>query len=270
MRDRKNTVDTRVRRTVVLAGLASIVLTGPAIGREPDIHPASYRLIYWNDWHAGIRDLEFQEARPSNIAWMTDPMVVGRHAIRVQLRRGENFTRLVNALPRAEFLLPRDIVLAPGQEYLIRWRTYLPSDFMFDQQQMEIITQIHQSGLTGAPPFMLTLLGEEYAFSVRGGVDTVHGTGGRMCCAAADQGKWVQWALQYAPDASGRQAVTHLWKDGVSVFDGSGRPNAYSGDVHAYLKFGVYKPDWLKLPSDIESVTLYFGEVSIGTKREAR
>lgn len=270
MIDREKSVNMCARRAMVLAGLASIVLTGSAIGHEPDIRPTSYRLIYWNDWQAGIGDLEFQKAQRSDIVWIRDPLVVGRHAIRVQLRRGENFTRLVNTLPRAEFLLPRDIVLAPGQEYLIQWRTYLPSDFVFDRQQMEIITQIHQSGLTGSPPFMLTLLGQEYAFSVRGGVDTAHGFGARLCCVGADLGNWVEWALQYVPDASGRQAVTHLWKDGVSVFDGSGRPNAYPGDMYAYVKFGVYKPDWLKSPSDIDSVTLYFGEVSVAMKEEGR
>lgn len=88
---------------------------------------------------------------------------------------------------------------------------------------------------------------------------------------------WSDWrtgigdpGFQKAPDASGRQAVTHLWKDGVSVFDGSGRPNAYPGDMYAYLKFGVYTPDWLKSPSDIDAVTLYFGEVSVGMKEEGR
>ncbi|WP_244139787.1 heparin lyase I family protein [Burkholderia stabilis] len=270
MLDRKKNPDMRARWIVVLAGLALIALTARAFGHSPDNRSESYVSIYSNDWRAGIGDLKLQEARRSDIAWVADPVVPSRRAIGVRLHRNEDFTRLVNGLPRAEFLLPSSVVLVSGHEYLIRWRTYLPSDFVFDRQQMEIIMQIHQSGLTGAPPFMLTLYGEEYAFSVRGGVDTAHGFGGRFCCATTDRGKWVEWTLQYAPDASGRQAVTHLWRDGVSVFEGSGRPNAYPGDEDAYLKFGVYKPEWLKSPSDVDFISLYFGDVSVDVKKENR
>ncbi|MGN7979842.1 heparin lyase I family protein [Burkholderia sp. 22313] len=235
-----------------------------------EVHVESYRPIYTNDWRSGIGDIEIQAVRPSDVMLAADPADPARRSIRVHIQKSENFTNLINGSPRAEFTLPRDVVFSPGHDYLILWRTYLPRDFALDGQQMEIITQIHQSGLTGSPPFMLTLLGNEYTFSVRGGTNTAHGFGGRLCCASDDRGKWVDWALQYTPDASGEHAITRLWKNGTSVFEGSGKPNAYPGDVRAYLKFGVYKPDWQKEPSDIDAITLYFGKVVIGDRKSRR
>ncbi|EDT41383.1 conserved hypothetical protein [Burkholderia ambifaria MEX-5] len=258
------------RRALVAAciGMAAATdATAAASDLTKSVHVESYRPIYTNDWRSGIGDLEFQEARRSDITLVADPADPARRSIRVQIQKSENFANLINGLPRAEFTLPRDVVFSPGHDYLIWWRTYLPRDFAFDRQQMEIITQIHQSGLTGSPPFMLTLLGNEYTFSVRGGTNTVHGYGGSLCCASDDRGKWVDWVLQYTPDASGEHAITHLWKNGTSVFEGSGKPNAYPGDVNAYLKFGVYKPGWQTDPSDIDAITLYFGKVAVGDRK---
>ncbi|KER74449.1 hypothetical protein HR51_05120 [Burkholderia cepacia] len=222
--------------------------------------------MYASDWRDGVSDLSMQDARPLDIQWVADPVSPDKRAIRVQLRRDEDFSDVVNGAPRAEFVLPRHVVLAPGKEYLIRWRTYLPADFEFDGRQMEIIAQIHQGARRGPPPFMLTLLGDAYELSVRGGNNTNHGVGVRICCAAADRGRWVEWMLRYEPDASGRDAATRMWKDGVRVFDAAGRPNAYPDDETAYLKFGVYKPDWQKAPSDIERITLYFSDVRVGER----
>ncbi|MGR3906106.1 heparin lyase I family protein [Burkholderia sp. SR8] len=244
--------------------------TAAASDFTKSVHVESYRPIYTNDWQSGIDDIEIQAVRRSDVMSAADPANSARRSIRVQVQRSENFTYLINGSPRAEFTLPRDVVFSPGHDYLIWWRTYLPRDFAFDHQQMEIITQIHQSGLVGSPPFMLTLLGNEYTFSVRGGTNTAHGFGGRLCCASDDRGKWVDWVLQYTPDASGERAITHLWKDGMSVFEGSRKPNAYPGDVRAYLKFGVYKPDWQKVASDVDIITLYFGKVTIGERRAKR
>ncbi|MBR7962168.1 polysaccharide lyase [Burkholderia vietnamiensis] len=261
-------------RRALVAACIGLTALSDAMASASDftksVHVESYRSIYTNDWQNGIGDIEIQAVRHSDVTWVADPANPTRRSIRVQIQKSENFTYLINGSPRAEFTLPRDVVFAPGHDYLIWWRTYLPRDFAFDSQQMEIITQIHQSGLVGSPPFMLTLLGNEYTFSVRGGTNTLHGFGGRLCCASDDRGKWVDWVLQYTPDASGEHAITHLWKNGTSVFDGSGKPNAYPGDVSAYLKLGVYKPGWQKDPSDVTVVTLYFGKVAIGDRKAKR
>ncbi|AOJ18073.1 hypothetical protein WJ11_01290 [Burkholderia cenocepacia] len=258
-----NKIAKRFRLVSAVIGVAATMGIACAPSVANDIGPHDFCPLYVNEWQYGVSDLGMQAAQPSDVRWVVDPVTPDKRAIRVQLRRDEDFSRVVNGAPRAEFTLPKNIVLRTGKEYLIRWRIYLPTDFEFDGRQMEIITQLHQGTRNGPPPIMLTLLGNGYEFSVRGGADTRHGVGLRMCCAAADRGRWVEWTMRYAPDASGRDAVTQLWKDGVHVFDGSGKPNAYPDDDKAYLKFGVYKPEWQKLPSDIERIALYFSDVRV-------
>ncbi|KVN26091.1 hypothetical protein WT11_30630 [Burkholderia stagnalis] len=259
-----------LRRAASVLGLACVLSTAHAAGPSNELRAGDYRQVYATDYRTRFGELLIQAPNSTDVTATSDPVAPGRRAIRVEMRRSENFSRVANGSPRAEFTLPRDVYLSPGHEYLIRWRTYLPRNFAFDLKQMEIITQIHQSGLSGPPPFMLTLTGAQYTLSVRGGANTAHGSGIAMCCAADDRGKWVDWALQYAPDASGRTAVTRLWKNGVMQFSGDGLPNAYPGDLYAYLKFGVYKPGWLHEPTDIDFIQLYFGEVSLAAKKSGR
>jgi hypothetical protein len=258
--------------TLSTLGLVSVFLATNAIGTSNDTAPSTsaYLSVYSTDLGSGLGSLLIQAEQPADIMLVNDPAVAGRRAIRVQVHKSDDFSKVANGSPRSEFTLPRDFHMAPGEEYLIRWRTYLPRDFAFDRQQMEIITQIHQSGSRGSPPFMLTLLGMDYTLSVRGGGNTEHGSGVRLCCARDDLDRWVNWTLQYTPDASGREAVTRLWKDGKLVFNGNGLANAYPGDQFAYLKFGVYKPGWLRQPSDVNAVELYFGDLSVFAKTVRR
>jgi hypothetical protein len=231
-----------------------------------DIQPHTYRTSFALDLRLGMKNLPTQAARREDITLADDPVTPGNRAIRVVINRGEDFSGVANGSPRTEFLLPPNIRLAPGSEYLISWKTYLPRNFAFDHQQWEIITQIHHSALSGPPPFMLTLNGADYALSVRGGENTTHGSGVRICCAMDDVGRWVDWTLQYAPDATGHRARTRLWKDGREVFNGDGMPNAYPDDNRAYLKFGIYKPEWLIQPSDVQFIEIYYGAVAVGEK----
>ncbi|WP_133645653.1 heparin lyase I family protein [Paraburkholderia flava] len=229
-----------------------------------------FHKVYETAWKDGLgSDAGIQSSRQSNIALVDDPLTHDRKVVRVHIERSENFSKIINGLPRAEFSLPPDVRLKSGHHYLIRWSTLLPSGFSFDGQQMAIITQIHQSASSGgSPPFMLTLMGSDYTVSERGGTNTVHGRGARICCASGDVGRWIHWTLLYTPDAEGSQAVTQLLKDGVKVFDSHGMPNAYPDDQRAYLKFGVYKPGWQQSASDVDQITLFYGPISVLERRE--
>ncbi|REE22808.1 polysaccharide lyase-like protein [Paraburkholderia sp. BL27I4N3] len=253
------------RALVSMLGLIFTLSPAEAVGPSGQAVPSSstYLAAYSIVSGIGFGGLLIQAGQATDVALANDPAAPGRHVIRVQIHKNNDFLKVANGAPRSEFTLPRNVYMSPGQEYLIRWQTYLPRDFAFDRQQMEIITQIHQSESSGPPPFMLTVLGEDYTFSVRGGLNTEHGSGGRVCCARSDLGRWVNWTLQYAPDASGREAVTRLWKSGKLVLDGNGMANAYLGDRRAYLKFGIYKPGWLKQLSDVDALELYFGDMSV-------
>ncbi|QRR05981.1 hypothetical protein FPJ27_05770 [Burkholderia sp. MS455] len=252
---------------LIVVGLGSILVVACATTTAVRVESADYQSVYSNSWHNGLNGLTFQQTTPTNITLVDDPVASDRRAIRVELRKSQDFSHLINRLPRAEFLLPRDIQLAPGHEYLIRWRTYLPSDLRFDSRQFAILTQIHQGEHSGSPPVMLKLFGSEYIISVRGGHDTTQDTQRHLCCAANDRGRWVDWTIRYAPDSSGRQAITQVWKDKLAVFDANGIPNAYVGDRHSYLKFGIYKPSWQTYPTDVDALAVYFGAVSVDVKR---
>lgn len=257
---------TRPRKATLLFSMFFRLSVAQATGLFDGVDPHTYRTSFVLDLRHGMKDLPVQAARREDITLADDPVTPGNRAVHVEINRGEDFSGVANGSPRAEFLLPSNIRLAPGSEYLIRWRTYLPRNFAFDHQQWEIITQIHHGALSGPPPFMLTLSGADYAVSVRGGKNTAHGSGVRICCAMDDVGRWVDWTLEYAPDATGRRATTRLWKDGRQVFNGDGMPNAYPDDSRAYLKFGIYKPEWLIEPSDVQFLEIYYSVVAVGEK----
>ncbi|MFM0289997.1 heparin lyase I family protein [Paraburkholderia megapolitana] len=257
------------RLVIVLGGL--LYMAG-ALSQEEvanGIAGAGFQLVFETSWKNGFeRGMGTQAAQPADVAVVDDPLSPGHKAVRIHIGKDENFAHVANGLPRAELLLPQSVHFETGREYLIRWSTLLPAGFRFDSQKMAIVTQIHQSALSGSPPFMLTLLGPDYTASERGGTNTVHGRGARICCASSDVARWVHWALYYTPDASGHRAITQLWKDGVKVFDSHGMPNAYPDEQRAYLKLGVYKPGWQQTPSDIDEITLFYGPVSVQQRGE--
>lgn len=257
---------TRRRKAILLFSTFFTLSVARATDMIGDVDPHTYKISFLLDLPRGMKDLPIQAARREDITLADDPATPGNRAIHVEIDRGEDFSGVANGSPRTEFLLPSNIRLAPGSEYLVRWKTYLPRNFAFDHQQWAIITQIHQSATSGPPPFMLTLSGTDYTVSVRGGENTVHGSGVRICCAMDDVGRWVDWTMQYAPDATGHRARMRLWKDGRPIFNGDGLPNAYPDDSRAYLKFGVYKPEWLIQPSDVQAIEIYYRAVAIGEK----
>jgi hypothetical protein len=230
----------------------------------------AYRPVYAADWQHGLAPAIGVQANPGDLAVVDDPVVPGRKAVFAAIRRSGDFSHVANGSPRAELLLPAPVKFSPGHDYLIRWSTYLPPDFSFDRAQMVIFTQIHQSATSGPPTLALTLLGNTYTISQRGGAHPEKVSAAKpLCCADADRGNWVHWTLRYVPDASGKQAMTVLYKDGAEVFRASGVPNAYAGDPGAYLKLGLYKAGWQKEPSDVAHIRMYFGPVSVTQRNGA-
>lgn len=237
-----------------MTGCAAIVFDG-------------YRTLYSTDWSAGLDPaIGVQSAKSEAIEVVADPVRPAQRAVRASISRDDDFSHVANGSPRAELVFSRVTSIANGNDYLIRWSTYLPESFVFDAAQMQIIAQVHQGPASGPPPIMLTLDNASYTFSERGGENTKYGRGPRVCCAAQDRGKWVEWSLRYLPDATGARAITQLWKDGHSVYESKGVPNAYPNDHHAYFKLGLYKPGWHREPSTVDEMTLYYGPMSIAVK----
>jgi len=218
--------------------------------------------VYGADWQSGLSSQIDVQSNPGDVVVVNDPVVSGNKSLSVSISRNENFANVANGAPRAELRFPAVASFAQGKDYLVRWSTYLPPGFEFDTKQFTILTQVHQSSSTGSPPIALALLGTQYTISVRGGANTAHSSAAQtLCCADADRGRWVYWALHYVPDETGQHALTELYKDGTSVFATSGTANAYLGDQTAYLKIGLYKPNWISQPSDVTQTTVLYGPV---------
>jgi hypothetical protein len=237
--------------------------------KDPEtlVWASTYATLYGTNWQDGLGAQVGVQANPGDITTVDDPRGAGRKVVRASIKLTEDFSHVANGAPRAELLFPVPVRFAQISDYLIRWSTYLPSDFAFDSQQQIIITQIHQGPVSGTPPIALALLGKNYKISERGvlGSGNVGSLDG-LCCADADTGRWVNWALRYVADGTGQHALAELYKDGKLVFATRGAPNAYPGDQSAYLKIGLYKPAWTSQPTDVSQSTIYFGPLQVSQR----
>lgn len=225
---------------------------------------ASWIVMANVNWSMGPGGAVAVQANPGDVEIVLDPDDASRRALKVTIARHENFSNVANGAPRAEVLMREPATFSQGFDYLLSWSTYIPGDFTFDSEQMVIITQIHQSLKEGGPTVALTLLGENYYISTRGGMQVQKTTArAEICCADRDKGRWVRWLLRYVPDDSGKHSLTQLWKDGNSVFLSEHVANAYPGDQDAYLKIGLYKAGWGRELSEVETITMLYGPVSI-------
>jgi hypothetical protein len=222
--------------------------------------------MYVNDWRVGFGSLiTMQYARSDDITIVADPAVQGGKALQIRMDRDEDFSNVANGSPRAEIIFPPEVRFVSGGEYSVKWSTYLPDSFVSDPEQELVITQIHQGSLSGPPPVMLTLRGDKYVFVTRGG-EHARTNSQTVCCATSDIGKWVHWSLHYVPDPSGVRALTQLSKDGRPISAASGDANAYADGKPAYLKMGLYKYRWHLDPSNVDTIAMLYGPVSISER----
>lgn len=245
--------------------LILLLAAAPAAAKPPraaeDPGEAGYRRVFATDFAHGIGGELWPQGPRADSLTVADSPAGGGPCLRVSLRRDDDYSRVANGVPRAELSLSRAFRFRSGREYRIEWSIFLPSDYRFDAAQPEGLSQIHPGPNKSTPSFGLSLKGARYRVDVGAGSG-----GGDAGDAGGDRGRWVRWALVYAPDAAG-EGKTLLYKDGALVFDGKGRPNAVAGDDAAYFKLGLYKWWWRTKPSDVTERTLYFGDVVIGEKK---
>jgi hypothetical protein len=221
-------------------------------------------VLFYSNWSSGIdKRLQFQSLTEESIkvAVMEKPGL--RKAVRIQINRDADYRNVANGAPRAELSFGGFLHFVQNAEYIVRWKTYIPEDYVFDSKQPELIAQIHQGPAAGYPPFAL-FISEMGTYEVHNRtarpVDAVTGFFGSPL---SDIGRVVQWQLRYRPDWTGENSLTELTKDGKIVFSLKNTKNSYENDNRAYFKFGIYKSDWLKKESDVSFRMMYFGDVLI-------
>jgi hypothetical protein len=229
----------------------------------PECDTSRQASIFFTDWRCGIpNELSLQIAVRDDIVVVNDPDDRRRNALKVSIALEEDYSRLVNGSPRAEIAFLGQMRFETGNEYIIRWSTFIPDDYVSDPDESVVITQIHQGGCcSGPPPVMLTIRGMHYEFAERSGAGKVRQH--RLSEIAADLGRWVTWVLRYRPDPSGSRARTELKKDGLAVFNSKGIGNAYPDGQSSYLKIGLYKSTWVGATGRPDRITLFYGPVSI-------
>ena len=222
------------------------------------------QLLFRTNWQDGLDPRFGVQANRGDLSIVDNPSDANTKALQATIRLAEDFSRVENGVPRAELLFPAPVRFAQGKTYHIRWSTMLPPGVQFDSRQLVVIMQINQGSWLGAPTVALALQGKQYAISQHGGAqhDTVS-AGKWVHGAGADTGKWVHWELIYRPQDDGTNAVTQLRRDGELVFLAQGKSNAYPGVQNAYLKLGLYKPDWQKKATDVATVSVLYGPVTV-------
>lgn len=213
------------------------------------------------EWSRDIPAHVTMESRKDSLEFSD---ILGRRAATLKVLKNADYSKIANGSARSEIQLAKAFRFKQGKTYTINWSTYIPSNFDIDDKNFVIFTQIHQGDRSGAPTLAITILGENYAISQRGGeYPQKISAGKKFCCVSDDKGKWVNWKLMYKPVDDGPESATVLWKDGSEIFNVSGKPNAYLGDNEAYLKFGLYKPHWNDNGSQASEASISFGPITI-------
>lgn len=242
---------------------------GPAAATDArtPVRESQYVLAYQAIWKNGIDKRLGKQAPTSGAIAVVPTQEFGGPALQTTMNRADDFSNVANGTPRAELSFAGLTKFFIGGDYEVQWSTMIPRDYDLDHQQVEIVTQIHQSSPQGSPPFALMLAGDSYQVDIRGPHAVRKFTFGDP---RNDVGRIVYWVLRYQPDETGASSVTDLYKDGALVVQGRHIVNAYPNEVGAYLKIGVYKWDWKSRPSDVTVRTMYYGDIEVFSRTVAR
>jgi hypothetical protein len=243
-------------------GILFFKLSSIAIGGE--MFDSHNQTLFSSSWSNGIDKRISIQATDRHAVEIEDTDIPEMpRALKVKIARNDNFEFVANGVPRAELSFDAIVRFQRKRKYIVKWQTYIPIEYRFDEKQPEVISQIHQGNASGYPTLAL-FFSSEQKYGIRSRTGRVEQSVGKMFGnPMRDKGKIVNWTLLYIPDDTGKRAVTELYKDDLIVFRSAGISNAYPGDDSAYFKIGLYKADWIKKASDVNERVLYYGRISI-------
>lgn len=238
----------------------------PAMADCVSTAPPGYETAMHVDWRDGIPPWAGMQTTAQRPGKIIESPAHTQAKLHIEISRNDSFAHVANGVPRAELSLGRTH-FADGNDYVLDWSTTLSRNFPIDHLQPEIVTQIVEGGLLrGAPPVALIINGDHYELRVHS--DVPHSMRAyKFGSITADRGRAVCWRLHYVPNTAGRPSTTELYRNGIRVVAEHDLGNAYASDDEASLKIGVYKWLWLAQPSDVQWLSLDYGNVTLYRKQ---
>lgn len=150
---------------------------------------------------------------------------------------------------------------SPMNKWIIEFDVYIPSETKDDNENFELITQIHEgSTKPTTPAFYLAMLGGYLKYNLRGDSTRIEEWDTKVQpssrCSAnlsyLEKNRWhhikVYIKESYLIDL---QPLTKIWVDDSLLLE-TDAPNCYCYEPriegrYGYFKFGIYKPGWMTL-----------------------
>lgn len=222
-----------------------------------------YTLLLSTDFADGTVNPWGVQANSGDISVVTSPTDSSKKVMKAHINVNEDFSHVANGTPRSE-LVDHKIVINNDSEYLIKFSTYLPSDFQMENlySNPHIFFQVLQNVILGSPPLSIGIDKDNYRMA------SCTGDGHSKRPAVVkplgkvtdDLGKWVDWMVFYRPSYSENGKII-IWKNKQVVINYTGFC-AYK-DVTSYIKTGIYKWDWKKAPTTTTDIIMYFSNINI-------
>ncbi len=232
--------------TTALAASSNLPLSLSPYGDHP---LAWWGSDYCDSWSVqALKDRAHIVKNPHPDAVNSSP-TVGRFI----LRYSDNYEGFVNSTPRSEIY--NYYTFHEGATYRYTFKTCIPRDFKFDRpgwQQRMIVNQLWmQRGLI--------LDGSNYCVSV----NDVPGVT-MLGSALPDVGKWVSWEVELkASVLEGAEHSRFIIRKGGAQIHADNQATLHKESARAYVKWGPYKWDWKKYPTDIDEVVLYYDDLQV-------
>ena len=206
-------------------------------------------VIFDDDFAAGNLDRwNFSEndqyrllsANPDRIALVDAPLLAGRKAVRMVVRRAPDSFR-------SEISLPHE------KGFHERWygeRIFVPDEWVMDPGKgNDIVMQWHAipgNGKATYPNLEISIGNDRWFIRQSfGNAQTKPTRSNTKLDEPLKRGVWASWVIhaKWSPKDDG---LLQIWKDGKIVFERKG-PNVYGtiGEEYTpYLKTGIYHPEW--------------------------
>jgi hypothetical protein len=198
------------------------------------VQAARAEVIWRGDFETGdiTQWTKPQEVSPDRLQVVDSPARQGKHALRVEVRQGDNPIQGASG-NRAELVWSP--VEQEGNDRYYGWSTLWPAEYPSDDA-WQVFTQWHQTGDTGSPPLVLYVKGEQMVLHIGGD------PGETVWTHPLERGKWHDFILHAKWSSDPGVGYVELWYDGQQVLGKTTGANMFPGQGNI-MKQGLYRND---------------------------